>query len=88
MRKLKGIDLTRIKHMKDPEEVLLPNRDLVLVAFCEDESEHWIPFPLLFDLPLNPRHDSAIETPVSGRLFVCVTGLAHEVRSPITSRMD
>ena len=40
--------------MKDPDEVLLPSRDLLLVALREDESENRIPFTLLHDLLLYP----------------------------------
>jgi hypothetical protein len=56
--------------VEDPDEVLLPSRDLVLVALREDESEHCIPFTLFGDLPLDPRQGSAIEIPVNRSLRV------------------
>ena len=34
-----SINQTHIKDMKDPEEVLLPSRDLVLIALGEDKSD-------------------------------------------------
>ena len=52
--------------MEDPDEVLFPSRDLVLVALREDKSQYRIPFTALGDLPLDLRYGSAIETSVSG----------------------
>ena len=76
--------------MKDPDKVLLPSRNLLLVTFREDESEHRIPFTLLDDFPLDPRQGSGIEMFVSGSLAVRIiySSPAYEVRSPIASRMD
>ena len=48
--------------MKDPDKILLPNCNLVLIAFGEDESVDDIPFTLLDDLPLDLAQSSAIET--------------------------
>jgi hypothetical protein len=55
-------DWTHVEDVKNPEEVLLPSRNLLLVAFCEDEPGHRISFTLLDDLPLDPRQGSTIET--------------------------
>jgi hypothetical protein len=79
---------THVEDVEDPHKVLLPSRDLLLVALREDESHHCISFPLLDDLPLHPRHGSAIQPLVSGSLAVRMTGMAHPFRSPIASRMD
>jgi hypothetical protein len=45
---------THVEDVKDPDKVLLPSRDLLLVAFREDESRHCIPFTPLDDLLLDP----------------------------------
>ena len=46
--------------MEDPDKVLLPSRDLVLVAFGEDKSIDRIPFTLLDNPPLDCGHGSAV----------------------------
>lgn len=48
--------------MKDPDKVLLPSSNLVLIALREDESGGCISFTLLDDLRLYLGHSSAIET--------------------------
>ena len=57
---------THVEDMKDPDEVLLPSRNLLLVALREDESHRCIPFTLLRDFLLDPCHGSAIKKSVSG----------------------
>ena len=42
--------------MKDPEKVLVPTSDLVLVCLREDEPQNRIPFTLLVDIPLHLGH--------------------------------
>jgi hypothetical protein len=74
--------------MKDSHKVLLPTRNLLLVALREDESDHCISFTLLDDLPLDPRQSPMIVTLVSRLLAVWIAGPAHVFRSPIASRMD
>ena len=74
--------------MKDPDEVLLPGRNLVLIAFGEDKPEEWIPFTLLGDPLLDPHQSSAIETSVSKGFGMRTNGVAHVVKSPIASRTD
>jgi hypothetical protein len=74
--------------VKNPDKVLLPSRDLILIALGEDESMESIPFALLDDLSLDSVHRSVIEVSVSGLLGVGVFGLTHSVRSPIASRTD
>src|SRR5258708_3697790 len=39
-------DRTHIEDMKDPDKVLLPSSNLLLVALREDKSKHCIPFTL------------------------------------------
>ena len=56
-----GTDRTHIEDAKDPHKVLVPSRDLVPIAFGEDESVDGIPFTLLDDLPLDLGQSSAIE---------------------------
>jgi hypothetical protein len=52
--------------VKDPDKVLLPGNNLVLIAFREDEPGECISFTLFRDLPLDSRQGSAIQTLVSG----------------------
>ena len=70
-----GANQTHIEDVKDPDKVLPPSGNLVLVAFREDESGDYIPFALLDHLPLDPCHRPAIEASVSGSLCVCISGL-------------
>jgi hypothetical protein len=57
---------THVEDLKDPEKVLLPTRNLVLIGLRADESGDRIPFALFYDLPLDPSQGSAIHTSVSG----------------------
>ena len=56
-----GTDQTHVKDVKNPDKVLVPSSNLVLVAFGEDESVNGIPFTPLDDLPLDLGQSSAIE---------------------------
>ena len=47
--------------MKDPDEILLPSNNLVLIGFGEDESVDRAPFTLLDDLPLDLGQSSVVE---------------------------
>ena len=85
---LNRIDCTHVKDVKDPDKILLPSRNLLLIALREDESGYYIPLALLDDLLLDPGQSSAIEMPVSGSLAVRIASVAHAVRSPIASRID
>jgi hypothetical protein len=51
--------------MKDPDEVLLPGSNLVLIAFGDDESVDRVPFTLLDDILLDLGQCSAIKSSVS-----------------------
>ena len=55
---------THIEHVKNPDKVLLPTRNLVLITLRMDESGERIPFTLLNYLRLDLGHGSAIEAPV------------------------
>ena len=44
---------THIEDVKDPDEVLIPSRDLVFIALREGESGERVSFPPLGDLPLD-----------------------------------
>jgi hypothetical protein len=81
-------DRTHVEDLKDPDQILLPARNLVLVVLSENESEGRAPFTPLDDLPLHLYQGPAIETSVSGSLSVPITGLAHAFRFPIASRTD
>ena len=58
-------DCTHVKDVKNPDKVLLPSRNLLLVALREDEPGHGIPFALLDDFLLDHGQSPAIERSVS-----------------------
>ena len=74
--------------MKDSDKVLLPSRNLLLVALREDESGHYIPFAVLDDFLLDPCQGPAIETLVSCSLAAHATDFTYTVNSEIASKMD
>jgi hypothetical protein len=47
--------------VKDPDKVLIPSSNLILIALREEEPEDYIPFALLTDIPLHLGHGSAID---------------------------
>ena len=59
-RRSNVINRTHVEYMKNPDEVLLPTRDLLLITFEEDKSEYHVPFTPLDDLPLDSPQCSAI----------------------------
>jgi hypothetical protein len=83
-----GIGRTYVEHVKDPDKVIPPNHNLVLISRRIEESEGPIPFTLLSNLSLNLCHCSAIEPLVSESLGVHVAGLAHVVSCPIAPSTD
>jgi hypothetical protein len=83
-----GINRTHIEDLKDPNEILLPTRNLVLVVLGEDESEHSTPFTPLADLLLHFYQGPVIEVSVKGSLGARIVVLAHVFRFPIASRTD
>jgi hypothetical protein len=46
--------------VKDPHEVLIPGRDLILIALREHKPDDRTPFAPLVDPPLHLGHGSAI----------------------------
>ena len=77
------IDWTHIEDVKDPNKVILPSGDLVLIDLRMEHSGEHIPFFLLNDLPLDLGHGSGIETRVSESLGARVAGMTHVVSCPI-----
>ena len=74
---------THLEDVEDPDEVLLPTHNLLFVTFCEDESGHSVPFPLLDNLPPDPPprlYDCGIP-----KFIERTTDETHEVRPPIAS---
>ena len=56
--------------MEDPDEVLLPTKNRILIVLLVDESRGHIPFSLLDGLLLDRGHGSAIGTLLSDTLGV------------------
>ena len=52
---------TYVEDVKNPDEVLLPCSNPVLIALGEDKSMYRIPFALIDDLPLDIGQSSIIE---------------------------
>ena len=48
-------DETYAENMKDPIEVQPPGGDRLFLILCVCTNRHYMPFPLLDDLPLDPR---------------------------------
>jgi hypothetical protein len=82
------INRTHVEDMKNPDKILLPRGELVLVALREDESINRIPFTLLDHLSMDPGHRSAVVLAVNRSSYGRIIGLAHVVRFPIASRTD
>ena len=61
-----GTNQTHVEDVKDPDKVLPPSRNLVLIGFREEETGDYCSFPLLDHLPLDLCHGSTIEASVSG----------------------
>ena len=74
--------------MEDPDKILPPSGDFVLVALHAGEPGNYVPFTLFDHLPLDLGQGSAIEAPVSGSLGLRFIGMAHVVNSPIASMTD
>ena len=75
--------------MKDPDKVVSPTDNLVLIDLGMEDPGGHIPFTLLCDFPLDVGDGSAIEISVSGSPDACIfASLAHVVSCPIAPRMD
>ena len=72
--------------MKDPDKVLFPSGNLVLITLRVDESEDGFPFTLLDDISMDLGQGSAIKSPINASSSVRVAGPAHAVNSPIALR--
>ena len=72
--------------MKDPNKVLLPSCNLVLIALRVNESGGCIPFTLLDNLPLNLGHCSAIES--IGKRITRRTHCSPDSLSQIPNRIE
>jgi hypothetical protein len=72
--------------LKDPDKVLLPSCNLVLIVLGQNKSEDSVPFTSFDNLLLHLCQGSAIETLVSGSLGVHIVVLAHAFRFSIASR--
>lgn len=81
------VDLTYIEDVKDPDEVMFPNGNLILVLRVEKSGSH-VRFTLLYYLPLNLGHSSVIEALVSKSLSARSIGTAHEVNCSIALSTD
>jgi hypothetical protein len=57
----KGSDRTYVEDLKDPDEVLPPNCNVLLVDFPVENPRGHVPFTLLGDFLLDRDHSSAIE---------------------------
>ena len=71
--------------MKDPDQILLPSSNLVLISAGKDKSGDRIPFTPFDDFPLDLSHGPAIEASVSGPLGVY---LRSGSRSQISDRTE
>ena len=74
--------------LKDPDEVQLPSRDLILITLRVEYSCGHVPFPLLGDLLLDRGHGSAIGTLVSETLGGRIVDPTHVVNSLVASSTD
>lgn len=79
-----SITRTHIKDVKNPDKVLLPTGNLVLVTLREDKSGDCISLTLPDDLTLDLGHGSAIRISMDHQAHTICP--AHVVRSPIAPR--
>ena len=56
-----GTNQAHVEYVKNPEKILLPSSNLVLIAFGEHKSVEGVPFTLLDDLPLDLGQRSTID---------------------------
>jgi hypothetical protein len=74
--------------VKNPDKIVPPDRDLVLIVLRVEDSGDHVPVTLLDDLPLDLGDSSAIGKSVSESLGVPIAGLAHVVSCPIALSTD
>ena len=56
----KTTNRTHVENVKDPDKILIPSSNFVLIGFGEGESTYRIPFTMLDDLLLDLGQSSAI----------------------------
>jgi hypothetical protein len=88
LRVLDRTNRTYVEDVEDPDKILFPTHNLLLVPLRKHESDYCAPFTLLDDLPLDSRHGSAIQPLVSGSLTMFMIDMAHAFSSSIASRID
>lgn len=76
---------THVEDVEDPDKVLVPTGNIVLVVFSAGKPRDRIPFTALDDPLFDLGNSFAIETSVSVSLNVDSAGLTHVVRSLIAS---
>ena len=81
-----GTNRTYVKNMEDPNKILLPSGNLVLIALRMDGSRYLVPLTLLDDLPLDLSHRSTIEN-IGKRVTWCVDCWPGS-RSQISNRVE
>ena len=69
--------------MKDPDEVLVPCSDLILVVLRENEPEDCVPFALLADLPLHIGDGSGIDKWIAQRHLRLSSGSRSQIPNRI-----
>ena len=74
--------------MKDPDEIVPPNRNLVLIALRAEKSRDRIPFTVLDDFRLDLGHRSAIQALVRGSFVVDIAIPAYAVNCTIAPRTE
>ena len=81
-------DRTYIEDVKNPDKVIPPSRDLVLICLRVEHLGDHIPLAQLNDLPLNLCDHSVIGASVSGLLRARIVGITHAVSCSIAPRTD
>jgi hypothetical protein len=77
-----------VEDVSDPDEVLLPSYNFILVALGAEKSGCHIQFTPFDDVHLDFGYSSAIETSVSGSFGVHTVGSTHVVSCPIAPSTD
>jgi len=67
------VNRTHVEDLKNPGEVQPPSGDHFFIVLCVEESRHRIPFTPLDNLPLDFRHDPAIQGMVSKSYTRCTS---------------
>ena len=74
--------------MKDPDKVIPPSDNLVLIDLRVEDPGGDVPLAQLDDLPLDLCDHSAIGASISGLLGERIVGIAHLVSCSIAPRTD